>query len=612
MMRTCTLLVCIGAAVLLLAIGAAPVVFAQAGTPTPLPLYALPSVQTPAYTSSSIAVQPDDTRIVAAVNMLGSTITFANPGLGRILGEYPVAADPRSVAFTPDSTRALVVSRAASVLTVLDVRTALAAQRTVDPMLAALPLGGIWAYGVVANNDTAYISLLGSDRIAIVDLTALTVTGFIDTPDSPAGLMLWGDFLYVTHFWSGQVSLIYLPQRRVIETTQPRPGAAVLQSIEPDVGRGVAYLPSTRSSAGLANQRYDTMAQPVVTVVDLRNLAGRGDELTALLAADQPVNMPFALALDRFARRLYVASAGSDAVSVIDLETGLARAHIEVGANPRGLVLNADNTRLYVHNALDNSITTLNTGDLEIIDTLVISSRLQVSIDVLLGAQMFHTATDPRLTTDNGLSCATCHFDGMSDGRTWDTPTEAGYAPRNTPLLYALPETVPYTWTGAWDELADSELKVRGWMAGSGLINDAVFFNGGQNPATAHTALSPDLDVLTEYLLALTPPPTAPPVIGDAGRGAVVFAEQACASCHVGAVGTNLERVDVGTGGAFDTPSLRWLWLSAPYFHDGRAATLREVFEQDGAHQLVGSVPAADIDALVAYLLAWNASPPTE
>jgi cytochrome c peroxidase len=110
---------------------------------------------------------------------------------------------------------------------------------------------------------------------------------------------------------------------------------------------------------------------------------------------------------------------------------------------------------------------------------------------------------------------------------------------------------------------------------------------------------------LTQYLLTLQGP-ISPPVTDTAllERGAAVFAEQGCAECHVGAVGTNLQVFDVGTDGTFDTPSLRWLWLSAPYLHDGRAATLRDVFILPGAHQLVYEVTVEDLDALLAYLLS--------
>ncbi|MGV2436296.1 MAG UNVERIFIED_CONTAM: hypothetical protein LVT10_16580 [Anaerolineae bacterium] len=47
-------------------------------------------------------------------------------------------------------------------------------------------------------------------------------------------------------------------------------------------------------------------------------------------------------------------------------------------------------------------------------------------------------------------------------------------------------------------------------------------------------------------------------------------------ACHTPPVYTNQQAFNVGTGGQVDTPSLVGLALSAPYFHDGSATTLRE------------------------------------
>ena len=49
----------------------------------------------------------------------------------------------------------------------------------------------------------------------------------------------------------------------------------------------------------------------------------------------------------------------------------------------------------------------------------------------------------------------------------------------------------------------------------------------------------------------------------------------------------------------FDTPSLRGIFATAPYFHDGSAATLREVMDRLPATQTLSS---DDRDALVAYV----------
>ncbi len=584
-------------ALALMAVSVPAGVTAQNGaTETPLPLYSLPDARTNrAYTSGSMAVLSGG-RTVIAVNSINDTVSIAVPSTGNMISEIRVGRDPRSVAVTSDDTRAVVTNRVDSTLSVIDVQEA----RVVN----TIPVDGIFPYGIViGDGEIAYVSLLGSDAVALIDLATGAEIARIATPSAPAGLALWGEFLYVTHFWSGELTLVYLPQRRVIQTVTMGAPVSVSQSVEIDITRGLAYLPGSRTYAENPALTYDTAAFPTVNVIDLRGNAMQRGGRIALDTADRPVNMPFATALDRFQQRLYVANAGSDSITVIDLNTGEARAHIDVGSNPRAILLNRDYTLLYVHNALDATITTITTSDLEIVSTLPISN-LTVSVDVLLGAQLFYGATDPRMSRDNWLSCAVCHFDGMSDGRVW---AGFGAGGRNTPLLYALPETPPYRWSGTWSELADTEYKIRALLGGTGLIDSVL----PPLPEELHNPLNEsDLDLLTAYLITLAPP--APHSNIDQAviaRGEAVFTGQGCDTCHVGTVGTDLRVYDVGTGGEFDTPALRWLAWSAPYFHDGRAETLRAVFEQPGTHQLIYDAAPEEIDALVMFLLTLPESP---
>ncbi|MDZ4768718.1 MAG: hypothetical protein SGJ24_06285 [Chloroflexota bacterium] len=590
----CALAIVIGVGLLLVPIEA-PASAQTGATPTPLPLFALPDARLNRAISSSSIALADDGRTIVSANMINDSATLFIPVFDQVIAEIPVGRDPRGAAFTADGSRALITNRLDSTLSVIDVAT-----RAVTETIA---LGGLWAYHVVVGLDnTAYVSLMGSDAIAVVDVDNGTVRQTIAVGDAPAGLALWGDFLYVTHYWDGTITLIYLPRSQALESVSTGRDTAAFQSIEIDITRGIAYLPQTRLNASNPTLRYDTAAFPIVNVVNLRDLTLSRDDRVTLDTADQPLNMPFAAALDRFAQRLYVANAGSDTVSVIDLETGRARASIAVGANPRGLLLNRDNTLLYVHNVLDGTVTTIDTRTLESVAVLPIID-LRSSLDLLFGSQYFHSAVNPALSADGWLSCATCHFDGMSDGRVWQGfPGGA----RNTPLLYRLPETVPYNWSGNWDELADVETKIRWLHAGAGLIDEPGALAGyPDTPAFALTGVSLDLDLLVGYLTSLQPP-SIPVVSGEAAvtraRGRALFEAQGCTDCHVGPAGTDLQAYDVGTGGTFDTPSLRWLSLSAPYFHDGSAGSLRQVFERDGAHQLVTTLAPDDIDALVGYL----------
>jgi hypothetical protein len=70
----------------------------------------------------------------------------------------------------------------------------------------------------------------------------------------------------------------------------------------------------------------------------------------------------------------------------------------------------------------------------------------------------------------------------------------------------------------------------------------------------------------------------------------------------------------VGTNGPFDkptdkfdTPTLKELWRSAPYLHDGSAATIRDVLttrNPEGLHGDVSGLSEMEIDDLCEYILS--------
>ena len=64
------------------------------------------------------------------------------------------------------------------------------------------------------------------------------------------------------------------------------------------------------------------------------------------------------------------------------------------------------------------------------------------------------------------------------------------------------------------------------------------------------------------------------------------------------------EKNSHGRGTNYDTPSLRALWLTAPYLHDGSATTLHDVFHGGNVHAVAGEMSTDDMDDLVAFLRA--------
>jgi cytochrome c peroxidase len=89
----------------------------------------------------------------------------------------------------------------------------------------------------------------------------------------------------------------------------------------------------------------------------------------------------------------------------------------------------------------------------------------------------------------------------------------------------------------------------------------------------------------------LRPPPRPISWTPAALHGRDLFTTAGCATCHPAPLYTDRKKHDVGTGTSpleqkgtsFDTPSLRDVALTPPYFHDGSAATLPDVVRTHGA-----------------------------
>ncbi|MFZ4826503.1 MAG: cytochrome c peroxidase [Phototrophicaceae bacterium] len=575
----------------LVALGGAIPLWAQSTDPTPRPLYALPASNVPTRSNNSFALS-SKTGLLVVANMLNDTVSIVAPISGVVQAEVAVGADPRSVAYLPDNETAMVVNRGDSSLMLVDTaQQQVIAQKTLD---------GVYPYGVVVDaSGRAYVSVQGSSKVLVIESSTLETIAEIPTLSFPSGLALWGDFLYVTHFWGGGVSLIYLPQLAVVQHLASPYPTTLSANIVIDPNTARAYLPQTRSYAENPTATYDSLVFPLVNVLQLDQLALNRPARLALDIVDRPVNMPFATLVDGIRGWLYVANAGSDDVSVYNLRTQQYINNIVVGSQPRGLLINTDNSRVLVHNVLDGSITVIDATTQQVLDELPVTVNDKLSVDELIGAEMFYSATDPSLSKDHWVSCANCHFDGMSDGLVWQSFGEGG---RNTPNLFNLEDTAPYTWTDNWLELAQVEDKVRQHFGGTGFIFPPV--------SDTRSGMSLDLDTLTLYLATLkgVDVPLSHVLPETLSRGEMLFNEQGCVACHTPPVYTNQQAFNVGTGGKIDTPSLRWLALSAPYFHDGSALTLRDVFIQQGAHQLIHKMPSSDLDALLAWLLALPSS----
>ena len=240
---------------------------------------------------------------------------------------------------------------------------------------------------------------------------------------------------------------------------------------------------------------------------------------------------------------------------------------------------------------------------------------------MLRGKQFFYDARDTRLARDRYMSCASCHNDGGHDGRTWDL-TGMGEGLRNTVSLIGRGGMAHgfLHWSANFDEVQDFEGQIRSLAGGTGLMTDAAFATRTQPLGTTKAGVSADLDALAAYVASLTTFNQSPHRNADgslttlAAQGRTVFQNANCGSCHAGARFTDSAAAaldDVGTikqptsgqrlGSTLtgiDPPTLRDVWATAPYLHDGSAATLADAVR---AHTGV-NLSTTDVNAVSAYL----------
>lgn len=528
-------------------------------------LYVLPQATISALSSTSLASLPNGR--VAVTNAFADSVSILDMVKNALVLEIPVGDEPRSVAVTPDNTQLVVANRSDGTLSVIGLNA-----NTIE---ATYPVGAL-PVSVVTTNDTAYVALHGTSEIVTVALETGAITARISVPPLPTGLALWGNLLYVTHFRSGQVSLIFLPTQQVVQTLSLGPGASLAAGIEIDPRGRVAYIPHMTLNTA-PDTPFDGQARPVVSVVDLATFTLLPDRRLALDLLDRPVSIPYAARLDSARTRLYIANAGSSDVTVIDVAKNELAGFFEAGVSPRALALSRDGQNVYVQNAVDQTVTITPTRFLRPFDTLPTTQQAPDAI-AQMGAQLFHTSRDARMSASGTIACAVCHFDGWTDGQVW-----RGF---NTPSLLDLAGNPPYGWLGTWSDWGALDEHIRQMQAGTGLGVDSV-----------------EASALVTYLRSYTSVPTPfSTTSADVQRGAALFTEWKCNTCHTGSTGTDQQVYDVGTGGQFLTPGLNGLWNSAPYLHNGQAAALRDVFTQgQGDHRLVYA-SESDITALVAYL----------
>jgi len=372
------------------------------------------------------------------------------------------------------------------------------------------------------------------------------------------------------------------------------------------------HLPTTQLERGWMNTN-------AISIIDVPN---RKLINTILLDdVDHGAANPWAIGWSADSKTLCVSHAGTHEISVIDVTALLAKLDkavankkaIEVqndlsflvglrrrlklaGVGPRCMAIVGKNA--YVGEYFTDSLSVLDiTPDARPVAKPIALGPKQEMTKIRQGELFFN---DARLCFQMWQSCATCHPDARTDGLNWDLMNDGMGNPKSTKSLLLAHKTPPSMITGI---RAKAEIAVR---AGIRFIQFAV------RPEE-------DAVALDEYLKSVKPIPSPFLVNGklsaDAEAGKKIFDDKAgCAMCHSGALFTDKQKYDVGTGKdseakkEFDTPTLVEVWRTAPYLYDGRAVTIAELlkpkYNPKDKHGTTTELTPKEVKQLTAFILS--------
>ena len=520
-----------------------------------------------------------------------------------------VPAGPVAIAASPDASRVYVVSHEAAVVTEIDTGS--------DAVTRSVPVSQHpWGLSVSADGASLFVShLLLGPGVTTVDRASLTVKSKAALADEPPGTdkrtpngVPRGMYSVTPNPAGGELWAPYL----LLAIKTPQPTLDFESTVFPTI--------STFAADGSAESKR-LLIQPL----GVTEKPG---------AFQDVVSGPHAIAFTPDGKFALMADAQSEDVMVFD-----ATKHTQAGlvrplpsALLEGIAVDHAGTHAYVEGRVTHDVTVLaihpdDTVAPAVVDGAPIerlASGDPMPADMRFGQRLFYTSNTGsfHISKNFWVACASCHLEGGSDAVTWlfdagprDTPSNAG-GPINTGFLLR---------QGMRNSIDQYDQTIREEQ-------------GGTYDLTSASDLA-DLQKLAAYVNYAIPYPPNP----NLAPGGVLTASQAhgktffaqlCSTCHTGAyltdsgagnptldlAGTVILH-DIGTcvkTGAypdkagvdveghtrnacdFDTPSLRGVFATPPYFHDGSAPTLADVVDR-----LVFTSGMSDADKadLTAYLM---------
>jgi len=533
-------------------------------------------------------------------------VTAVDVAKGSVVESYAVPGTPTGLALDDaDNLLCVTLGEVGGKVVLLNLRTGKAAGVVAAGHTPTAPVLSL-------NGRTLYVCNRFDNEVMVVDLPVAKATARIPVTREPvaAALSPDGKFLFVANHLptgpanvqriSSVIDVVDTESRKVTSSIRLPNGAIALQCMCLSADGKILYVPSTLAHFMLSATQVERgwMNSSALHLIDVEKRKLRH----SILLDDENLGAanPWGVVCSPDGKYICVAHAGTHEVSLIDQPALLAklakaprrdelslsddayealtdnpaddlnfligiRQRIKLKGNgPRGVAIACE--KLYVAEYFSGSLGIVDLASTEhAVQSVPLGSQPPMTLQ-RKGEMLFHDAAT--MCFQQWQSCSTCHPDGRADAVNWDLLNDGIGNPKNTKSLLFSVQTPPCTARGI-RENADAAIR-----AGMKFIQ---FMDATDEKANA----------LHAYIDSLTPLPSSHLVNGQlspAGeRGRAVFEKAQCAACHFGPFFTDMKMHDVGTGdgldpdGRYDTPTLREVWRTAPYLHDGRAATLEEV-----------------------------------
>jgi len=588
------------------------------------------------YSPINLAVSKDGSRLYV-VAQEGNAIIVVDADKQKVINKISVGNQPHSIILSHDERLAYVSNQWSDNVSVIDLSTS----KVVDTLKTANGPAGL---ALSADGQVLYVVNSYSSNISLIDLHTGDEIKRLNAGNNPTGAQM-----------SPNGKVIYVTSRRSVIEPYGKPIKTEITVLNDSIKRVIEHK-NIESAHLMENVAFTPTGDlAIVTLTRPKNLVPsiqveRGFMMTygigiieqkqngrvIQLLTDEPnayYSDPFDIVITPDGKKAFVSSSATNFISVIDIDSvrslinhstpemlksysnnlGISSRYISkripTGADPKGMALTSDGKRLYVAEQLEDRIMVISTENLEVIGSIDLGGPKQITV-ARKGKQFFSNAGH---TFQNQFSCYTCHPDYHEDGLVYNMASkDMGRNITNTQSLRDISETAPFKWNGK---------------------NQTVFKQDGIRFSTVLTRTErfsyKDLDAISSYIMTGIPyPPNLEnnpdgelnemQMRGKAiferatdKKGNVIPTENRCITCHPPPYYTNLKLADVGTlalsddSMKFDTPHLNNIYASPPYLHDGRAATLEEIwtkYNPNDKHGVANDLTKIELNELIEYL----------